>query len=159
LVYHASELKKAGKNIDEVYDWLMENRLRMCHWFTVDDLFFLKRGGRVSGTAAILGSLLQVKPVMHVDDNGKLIVVEKARGRKQSFQAMVRHMEQTVENPEEQMIYIAHGNCEEEALYVQQLILDKFSVKGTLINCIDPVIGSHSGPGTMAIFYLGRNRD
>ncbi len=159
LVYHAVQLKNEGKTIDEVQNWLMDNRLRMCHWFTVNDLFFLKRGGRVSSTAAVFGSLLQVKPVMHMDNEGKLAVVEKARGRKQSLQALVSHMEQTIENPEEQMIYIAHGDCEEEAEYVRQLILDKFSVKGTLINCIDPVIGSHSGPGTLAIFYLGKNRD
>lgn len=159
LVYHAVQLKNEGKTIDEVHAWLMDNRLRMCHWFTVNDLFFLKRGGRVSSTAAVFGSLLQVKPVMHMDNDGKLAVVEKARGRKQSLQALVSHMEQTIENPEDQMIFIAHGDCEEEAEYVRQLILDKFSVKGTLINCIDPVIGSHSGPGTLAIFYLGKNRD
>jgi len=159
LVYYAAQLKNEGKTIDEVHAWLMDNRLRMCHWFTVNDLFFLKRGGRVSSTAAVFGSLLQVKPVMHMDNDGKLAVVEKARGRKQSLQALVSHMEQTIENPEDQMIFIAHGDCEEEAEYVRQLILDKFSVKGTLINCIDPVIGSHSGPGTLAIFYLGKNRD
>lgn len=159
LVYHAVQLKNEGKSIDEVNHWLMDNRLRMCHWFTVNDLFFLKRGGRVSSTAAVFGSLLQVKPVMHMDNDGKLAVVEKARGRKQSLQALVSHMEQTIENAEGQMIYIAHGDCEDEAEYVRKLICDKFSIQGTLINCIDPVIGSHAGPGTLAIFYLGKNRD
>ncbi|MBE7021889.1 MAG: DegV family protein [Ruminococcaceae bacterium] len=158
LVYHATELKAEGKSIEEVAQWLTDNRLRMCHWFTCDDLFFLKRGGRISSTSAVFGSLLQVKPVMHMDDDGKLAVVEKARGRKQSLQALVKHMEETVENPEEQMIYIAHGDCEEDAEYVRRLILEKFSVKGTLMNCIDPVVGAHSGPGTLAIFYLGKNR-
>jgi len=158
LVYHAAQKKAEGKTIDEVRDWVLENRLNMCHWFTCDDLFFLKRGGRISGTAAVFGSLLQVKPVMHVDNDGKLAVVEKARGRKQSLQALVKHMEQTVVNPEEQMIYIAHGDCEEEAEYLRRLVLETFSVKGTLVHCIDPVIGAHSGPGTMALFYLGKTR-
>lgn len=159
LVYHAAVMKQEGKSIDEVYNWLMENRLRMCHWFTCDDLFFLKRGGRISGTAAVFGSILQVKPVMHVDNDGKLAVVSKARGRKQSLQELVKHMEETVEAPQEQMIYIAHGDCAEEAEYVRRLVEEKFSVKGVLMNCIDPVIGSHAGPGTMALFYLGKHRD
>ena len=137
----------------------MENRLRMCHWFTVDDLFFLKRGGRVSSTSAVLGSLLQVKPVMHTDDAGKLTVVSKARGRKQALAALVAHMEQTVIDPQKQTIFIAHGDCEEDAIYLRDLILNKFTVKNIVVHIIDPVIGAHSGPGTMALFFLGKNRD
>lgn len=159
LVYHAVNQRRDGKTMDEVYDWLMENRLRMCHWFTVDDLFFLKRGGRVSSTSAVLGSLLQVKPVMHTDDAGKLTVVSKARGRKQALAALVSHMEQTVIDPQKQTIFIAHGDCEEDAIYLRDLILNKFTVKNIVIHIIDPVIGAHSGPGTMALFFLGKNRD
>lgn len=159
LVYHAAMLKKDGHTIDEVNDWLIKNRTRLAHWFTVDDLNHLKRGGRLSGTAALVGTVLGIKPVLHVDDLGRLVPVEKVRGHRQSLDALVRHMEQAVEEPENQMIFISHGDALEDAKYVAQQVKNKFHIKGIKINPIGPVIGAHSGPGTIALFYLGKSRD
>lgn len=158
MVYYAAEMKNSGKSIDEVYNWLEENKLKLCHWFTVDDLFFLKRGGRISATTAILGSALSIKPVMHVDDAGKLIPVSKARGRKQAMNALVSKLEVTGININDQVIYISHGDCIEDANYIADRIREKFNVKDIVINYIDPVIGAHSGPGTLALFFLGSQR-
>lgn len=159
LAYYAAQLKAEGKSIEEVEQWLLENRMRLCHWFTCDDLFFLKRGGRVSAGTAVLGSMLQIKPVMHMDNDGKLTVVSKARGRKQAIQELVKHMEQTVESPQKQLIIVGHADCEADAAYLMKLVTDKFPAKATLVHYLDPVIGAHSGPGTLAVFYLGSNRD
>lgn len=158
LVYHAAELRRAEKDIEEVYAWLLENRLHLCHWFTVDDLFFLKRGGRVSASAAVLGTILGVKPVMHMDNEGRLILMEKVRGRKNSLDALVDHMQQTAVNPEEQMVFITHGDCIEDAKYVENQVRQRMHVKDVLINYVDPVIGAHSGPGTVALFFVGTHR-
>lgn len=158
LVYHAAELRRQDKNIEEVYQWLLDNRLHLCHWFTVDDLFFLKRGGRVSASSAVLGTILGVKPVLHMDNEGRLILMEKARGRKNSLDALVNHMQETAINPEEQMIFITHGDCIEDAKYVENQVRERMHVKDVLINYVDPVIGAHSGPGTVALFFLGTHR-
>ncbi|SDN95045.1 DegV family protein [Acetanaerobacterium elongatum] len=158
LVYHAAELRREDKSIEEVYQWLLDNRLHLCHWFTVDDLFFLKRGGRVSASSAVLGTILGVKPVLHMDNEGRLILMEKARGRKNSLDALVNHMQETAINPEEQMIFITHGDCIEDAKYVENQVRERMHVKDVLINYVDPVIGAHSGPGTVALFFLGTHR-
>lgn len=158
LVYYAAKLKKEGKSIDEVKDWVLQNRLNLCHWFTVDDLFFLKRGGRISSTTAIVGTALGIKPILHVDDEGKLINVGKVRGRKNSLHELVNEMEKTCINPEEQIVFISHGDCLEDAKYVEELIKEKFSIHDVVINYVDPVIGAHSGPGTVALFFLGTHR-
>ena len=158
LVYHAAQLRADGKNIDEVKDWLLENRLNLCHWFTVDDLFFLHRGGRVSKTSAVLGSMLSIKPVMHVDDEGHLILVEKARGRKKALDALCTHMEETAVDPENQYVFISHGDCKEDAEYLANRVKERMNVKDVLIHILDPVIGAHSGPGTVALFYFGSKR-
>lgn len=158
LVYHAANLREDGKSIEEVNDWLLENRLHLCHWFTVDDLFFLQRGGRVSGTVAIFGTLLNVKPVMHMDNEGRLIFVTKVRGRKRSLDALVERLDQTSINPSEQSIFITHGDCLEDAQYVAKKIEEKYHPKEIVINWVDPVIGAHSGPGTVALFFLGTER-
>ncbi len=158
LAYYASKLRDEGKTIDEVAEWVLTHRLNVCHWFTVDDLFFLKRGGRVSAATAVVGSLLQVKPVMHVSDAGKLEVVSKARGRKQALNALVSEMEKTVKDPQKQLIFVGHGDCEEDAKYVMKQIMEKFTVKESMIHYLDPVIGAHSGPGTLAVFYMGSAR-
>lgn len=158
LVYHAANLREYGKSIEEVNDWLLENRLHLCHWFTVDDLFFLQRGGRVSGTVAIFGTLLNVKPVMHMDNEGRLIFVTKVRGRKRSLDALVERLDQTAINPSEQSIFITHGDCLEDAQYVAKKIEEKYHPKEIVINWVDPVIGAHSGPGTVALFFLGTER-
>ncbi|MBQ9915041.1 MAG: DegV family protein [Clostridia bacterium] len=158
LVYYAAKMKEEGKTIEEVATWAEEHRLNVCHWFTCDDLFFLKRGGRISGATAVVGSLLQVKPVMHVDNNGKLAVVTKARGRKQAISSLVAAMEKTVQDPQKQLVCICHGDCLEDAELLKKLILEKFSVKDVFIHYLDPVIGAHAGPGTLAVFYMGTDR-
>lgn len=158
LVYHCTEQKRSGKSIDEVKDWLIENRLQLCHWFTVDDLFHLKRGGRISGTAALVGTVLGVKPVLHVDDEGKLVPASKVRSRKKSLIALVDEMEKTCINPTEQIVFISHGDCIDDALYVEKLVRERLNVKDVMINYVDPVIGAHSGPGTIALFFLGKTR-
>ncbi len=158
LVYYAAKLKEEGKSMEEVGQWALEHRLNVCHWFTCDDLFFLKRGGRVSATTAVVGSLLQVKPVMHVSDAGKLEVVTKARGRKQAMQALVNAMEKTVQDPQKQLVMVGHGDCPEDAEYVMNLIKEKFTVKESIIHYLDPVIGAHAGPGTLAVFFMGSAR-
>ena len=160
LIYHACKLKQEGKSLQEVAEWVRSNRLKLAHWFTVDDLMFLYRGGRVSRTAAFAGQLLKIKPVLHVDDEGHLIPMEKTRGRKKSIQALVDHMEKTA-NPAvtNQVIGISHGDCIEDAEYLQKLITERFGKTKYLVNYIDPVIGAHSGPGTLALFYLADNRN
>lgn len=159
IVYYAAKKKQAGASLDEVAQWVTDNRLNLAHWFTVDDLMFLYRGGRVSRTAAFAGSLLNIKPVLHVDDEGLLIPMEKTRGRKKSIQALVSHMEETGNAPlKDQVIGISHGDCIEDVEYLQKLITEKFGVTNYLINYVDPVIGAHSGPGTLALFFLASGR-
>ena len=159
LVWHAATLARDGASIEEVHRWLEGNKLKLAHWFTVDDLMFLFRGGRVSKTSAWAGTLLNIKPVMHVDDEGHLIPLEKVRGRKKSLKALVDHMEQTAMSPvADQTVFITHGDCLEDAEYVADLVRERFGVSDVLINWVDPVIGAHSGPGTMALFFLADHR-
>lgn len=159
IVYYAAKMRKEGKTLQEVEQWVRDNRLNLAHWFTVDDLMFLFRGGRVSRTAAFAGSLLNIKPVLHVDNDGLLIPMEKTRGRKKSIQALVKHMEASVIKPlEDQVIGISRGDCIEDVEYLQKLITEKFGVRNYLVNYVDPVIGAHSGPGTLALFFLAHQR-
>jgi DegV family protein with EDD domain len=158
LVWHAAQQKKEGKTIDELRDWVEENKLRLCHWFTVDDLKHLQRGGRLSAGQAFVGSLLNIKPVLHVDNNGKLIPKEKVRGRKKALTALVDKMAENVEAPEEQVIFISHGDSLADAEFVASLIRDRWQVKNIYLNDIGPVIGAHSGADTIALFYLGSSR-
>jgi DegV family protein with EDD domain len=159
LVLYAAEMREQGKSIGETAEWVRANRLRMAHWFTVDDLMFLYRGGRVSRTSAKAGTVLNIKPVMHVDDEGRLIPVSKVRGRKRSIHAMLDHMEESYDpSYGPQHICITHGDCAEDAEYLAGLIRGKFEVRDITINYVDPVIGAHSGPGTLALFFLGVSR-
>ena len=159
LVYYAAKMREEGASIEKVRDWVEEHKLHLAHWFTVDDLMFLFRGGRVSRTAAWAGTMLNIKPVMHVDDEGHLIPLEKVRGRKKSLKALVDHMEQTAMSPvADQTVFITHGDCLEDAEYVADLVRERFGVSDVLINWVDPVIGAHSGPGTMALFFLASER-
>lgn len=160
LVWHACQHAEAGEGINAVRDWVEGNKLRLAHWFTVDDLMFLWRGGRVSKTSAWAGTLLNIKPVLHVDDEGHLIPMEKVRGRKKSLTALLNHMEKTGTQPlADQMVFITHGDCLEEAQWLEQQIHERFGVRDIVVNCIDPVIGAHSGPGTMALFFLASSRN
>ncbi len=159
LVYLAAQLKANGADIDEVKTFVEENRLNLCHWFTVDDLFFLKRGGRVSGATAVVGTMLGIKPVMHVDNEGKLIKVSVARGRRASIDALFAKIKDTIKgDPKDATVFISHGDCEEDAKYLGDRIVNELGVKELKIGYVGPVIGSHSGPGTLALFYLGTER-
>ena len=159
LVYHAAHKKSEGLNIEQLRDWVTANRCRLSHWFTVDDLNHLKRGGRVSGAAALFGTMLGIKPVLHVDDEGHLSPLEKVRGRRQSLDSLVEHMAKKAENPEQQIIFIGHGDSLEDAQYVAQQVKEIFHVQSVIINSMGPVIGTHTGPGIIALFYLGKDRD
>ncbi len=158
LVYHAAKKAQAGEPIEEVARWVEERKLHLAHWFTVDDLMFLFRGGRVSRTSAWAGTMLNIKPVMHVDNEGHLIPLEKVRGRKKSLKALVKHMAASVERPIEEPIFITHGDCLDEAECLADLIRAELGVSDIRINYVDPVIGAHSGPGTMALFFLADKR-
>lgn len=158
LVYLAAKQRAAGASIDAVRDYVEENKLHLCHWFTVDDLHHLKRGGRVSAATAAIGTMLAIKPVLHVDDAGHLINVAKARGRKAALAALVERMEQTAVDPAGQTVFISHGDALEDAQTVAQMVRDKMGVQDIYIGYIGPVIGAHSGPGTIALFFLGTQR-
>lgn len=158
LCYHVANRRLAGATLEEARDYAEANKLHLCHWFTVDDLMFLKRGGRVSGATAVMGSLLQIKPVMHVDNDGHLVPVSKARGRKASIQAMAAKVGETAIEPEKQTMFISHGDCRQDAEYLAGLLREKYHVPKIEINYVGPVIGSHSGPGTLALFFLGTHR-
>lgn len=159
LIWYAVQHARAGESIEQVRDWVEENKLHLAHWFTVDDLMFLFRGGRVSKTAAWAGTLLNIKPVLHVDDEGHLIPMEKVRGRKKSLNALVDHMASSANKPiSDQMVFITHGDCADDAEYVASLVKERFGVREVVINYVDPVIGAHSGPGTMALFFLADKR-
>ena len=158
LVYHAAQQQKAGRSIEETARWLEENKLHLAHWFTVDDLNHLKRGGRVSGAAAFFGTMLNIKPVLHVDDAGHLIPMEKVRGRKASLDALVAHMEKDAVDPASQTVFISHGDCRKDAVTVADMVKERLGVQEVRINHIGPVIGAHAGPGTVALFYLGTQR-
>jgi len=156
LINEAVKMQKAGKSIQETAEYIERIKLNVIHWFTVDDLNHLKRGGRVSGAAAALGTMLQIKPVLNVDNHGHLKPQEKVRGRKKALQFLVDKMEETIVNPDGQDIFISHSFCEEDAKYVKGLIEERFKNIGSItINYIGPVIGSHTGVGTVALFYLG----
>lgn len=158
LVYHAVQQKLAGKSIDEVRAFVEENRLHLCHWFTVDDLQHLKRGGRVSAAAAVFGTMLNIKPVLHVDDEGHLIPVGKVQGRTTSIKALLKKMQETAIDPAEQVVFISHGDCEKDAEKLAAMVRESIGPKEIILNPIGPVIGAHSGPGTAALFFLGTKR-
>ncbi|MBO5845310.1 MAG: DegV family protein [Clostridia bacterium] len=158
LVYHAVNMKNAGADIDSVRDYIEENKLKLCHWFTVDDLFFLKRGGRINAATAIVGSMLSIKPVLHVDNKGRLISVSKARGRKAALDALFDRMKETAIDPEKQIVFISHGDCLEDAQYLADRIKNELGSPEVKLGYVGPVIGAHSGPGTIALFYLGTER-
>lgn len=158
LVWLAAQQRKEGKSIEEVRDWVEANKLSLCHQFTVDDLHFLKRGGRISATTAVVGSMLQIKPVLHVDDEGHLINIGKARGRHASLKALVDKMEKTVTEEGKKTVFISHGDCLKDAETVAEMVRQRFGTQDIRINYVGPVIGAHSGPGTLALFYLGTQR-
>ena len=159
LCWYAGKKRLAGESMEAVRDWCEENKLHLCHWFTVDDLMHLKRGGRVSAATALVGTMLQIKPVLHVDDEGHLINVAKARGRKASLDALADKVGELGIEPEKQpLMMLSHSDCEDDAKYVADRIKEKFGAKEFAFNNIGPVIGAHTGQGCVALFFLGEHR-
>lgn len=158
LVYHAAKRRDEGATLEEVRTWVEENKLNLVHLFTVDDLFFLKRGGRVSAVTAVAGSALGIKPIMHVDNDGHLIKIGIKRGRRASLDELCSRMQELAFDPAKQMVFISHGDCEEDAKYLADRIRATMGVQDIVIDFVGPVIGAHSGPGTMALFFLGKER-
>lgn len=159
LVYSACEKLKDGISKDALVDWIEDNKLKLNHWFTVDDLHHLKRGGRISATSAVIGTLLDIKPILYVDIDGKLAPVTKVKGRKKSVKSLAEELRKRIIDPENQVIGISHGDCLEDAKMLEKIIHDEFNVRNVLISHVGPVVGSHSGPGTLALFFYGSRRD
>ena len=158
LLYYALKQKEQGKTIDEVAQWVEENKLHICHDVTVDDLNHLHRGGRISKTTAVLGTLVQIKPIIHMDNNGKLQVIGKERGRKKSLNKIVDMAAEQAKGWDNDIIMITHGDCIGDAEYVAKLVREKMGIDNILINNIGTVIGSHTGPGVVAVFCMGNKR-
>ena len=158
LVWYACKKRDEGMDFDTLVQWCEDNKLNLCHWFTVDDLMFLKRGGRVSAATALVGTMLQIKPVLHVDDEGHLINMAKARGRKASIEALAKKLAETGLDGENDTVFISHGDCLEDAQTLERIVKEKYGVKNVFIYYVGAVIGSHSGPGTLAFFFLGNKR-
>lgn len=158
LLYKTLQQKAAGKTIEETAQWVEENKLHICHNVTVDDLFHLHRGGRISKTSAVLGSVVQIKPIIHMDENGKLQVVGKERGRKKSLNKIVNMAEEQIKGWDNDIAMITHGDCLEDAEYVAKLVRERLGIENILINNIGTVIGSHTGPGVVAVFVMGNKR-
>ena len=157
-VHYAVKLKNEGKSIEETAEWLENNKLSICHVFTIDDLFFLKRGGRLSGTSAVFGTLLGIKPLLHVANDGKLYVTGKARGRAAAMEHLIASVGEKGIDVANQDIFIVHGDCENDSKFIGEEVKKRYGVKNVVYNLIDPVIAAHAGPGTLAIFFIGKER-
>ena len=158
LLWYACQKQSEGMGLSELASWIEENRLHLCHWFTVDDLMYLKRGGRVSATTALLGTMLNIKPVLHMDNEGHLISMSKTRGRKAAIDALAAKVSQLGLPGENELMYICHGDCLVDAEYLAKKLKETTEVKEVFIGYTGAVIGSHSGPGTLAVFFLGSQR-
>ncbi|MDR1801393.1 MAG: DegV family protein [Lachnospiraceae bacterium] len=158
ILFYALKMKNEGKTIDEIAKWVEENKLHVCHNVTVDDLHHLHRGGRISKTTAIVGSLIQIKPIIHVDDAGKLQVIGRSRGRKKSLHKLVDMAAEQSIGWNNDIIMITHGDCIDDANYVASLVRERLGVDNIMINDIGTVIGSHTGPGVLAVFNMGNKR-
>lgn len=155
LLYKAVEMKEAGKSLDEIAEWVEANKLHVCHEVTVDDLFHLHRGGRVSKTSAVVGSMMKIKPIINLNNEGKLAVIGKERGRKKSLLALLDRMEREMKGWDNDVVTIMHGDCIEDAEYVKEQIKERFGIEKVIINGIGTVIGSHTGPGVIVICFFG----
>ena len=158
LVYLAVQTKKRGATLEETAKFVEDTRLQICHWVTVDDLVYLKRGGRVSATAAFVSGVLNIKPVLRVDNDGRLETMFKARGRRAALKTMADQYEKYASDPEHGTVFISHGDSPEDAHVLGQMLAERFGVKAELISYIGPVIGSHAGPGTVSLFFVGKER-
>lgn len=158
LLYYMLKLKEEGKTMEEIEEWVLRHRLEVCHHVTVDDLHHLQRGGRISKTAAVIGTMVQIKPIIHVDQEGKLKVVGKERGRKKALSKIANMAIRQGEGFDNEVVMIAHGDCLEDAEYVKDLVQKSMQPKEVIVNNIGPVIGSHTGPGVVALFSMGKER-
>ena len=158
LLAKALKKQREGMTLEELAQWLEENKLHICHNVTVDDLNHLYRGGRISKTTAVLGTLVQIKPIIHMNDEGKLIVIGKERGRKKALNTIVDMMGKQMEGYENDLVMVTHGDCLEDAEYVKSQIQKKYGIQDVVINGIGTVIGTHTGPGVVAVFCMGEKR-
>lgn len=158
LVYYVCKKRDEGLSLDALADWAEDAKTRLCHWFTVDDLMYLRRGGRISTATAIAGTVLGIKPILHVDDDGHLINKGKVRGRKASIHALVEKMQALGLPGENKTVFICHGDCMEDAKLLESLVREKCGVEKVIVGYTGAVIGAHSGPGTLALFFLGEHR-
>ncbi len=158
LVYHAAKKQREGMGMDELAKWAEENKLKVCHWFTVEDLKYLLRSGRISAASAMFGTALNIKPVLRVEDSGALLALSKVQGRRRSLKTLVENMEQTFTKENNDCVFIGHADCPEDAEYVKNLVEERLGVKNFVIHYIGPIIGAHSGPGTVALFHFGTHR-
>lgn len=158
LVWYACQKRDMGWELDEVGDWVENNSPNLAHWFTVDDLKYLKRGGRISAATAVVGTMLQIKPIMHMDDEGRLSKVGTVRGRKAALNALLQKFEETAYPGVNDTVFICHGDCIEDTRYMEQALKTRYGVKEVVTYYVGAVIGSHSGPGTIALFFLADHR-
>lgn len=158
LVLKACEMKDNGKSIEEIVQWLEDNKRKIIHSILIDDLNHLKRGGRISGATATIGGLLNIKPSAYIDDEGKLVQGEKIKGKKKALKFLANEVKERVINDENEVIYICHGDCLEDAEALRDIILQEVKLKDVIINYIGNVVGAHAGPGVLAVVYLGKNR-
>ena len=158
LIWYACRKRDEGMSLNELTAWVEENKLHLAHWVTVDDLSHLKRGGRVSATTALVGSMLNIKPIIHVDDEGRLINTAKVRGRSAAMHYIADKMGQLGEGYDNETVFIAHGDCPEDAAALEALVKEKYGVKNVYTGYVGPVIGAHTGPGVLVVFFMGKNR-
>ena len=158
LLWYACQKRDAGMDLEQLAQWLEDNKLHLCHWVTVNDLMHLKRGGRINATTAVVGTMLQIKPIIHVNDEGKLISVGKARGRKAAMQVLVDKMKELGEGYDNSTVFITHGDCLEDAQQLKDMVEQQCEVKEIFVGNLGAVIGSHAGPGTLALFFMGKHR-
>ena len=158
LVWYACKKQQEGLSIEDLAAWIADVRPHLCHWFTVDDLMYLKRGGRINATTALLGTMLNIKPVLHMDDEGHLISMSKARGRKAAIDALAAKAAQLCQPGKNEVMFICHGDCLEDAEYLAEKVKQTTEAKEVFIGYTGAVIGSHSGPGTLALFFVGQHR-
>ena len=156
LIYHACRKRDEGMSLEDLAAWLETNKYNVCHWVTVDDLSHLKRGGRISATTALMGTMLNVKPIIHVDNDGHLINCAKVRGRKAAMEYLVKRFGETATDFD--TVFIGHGDCPEDAAALEAMLREKYNIKDVTTGYVGPVIGAHTGPGVLVVFFLGTHR-
>jgi len=158
LIWYACKKRDEDMGLEQLTTWVEENKLHLCHWVTVDDLTHLKRGGRISATTALVGTMMNIKPIIHVDNDGHLINVAKVRGRKAATEYIAAKLAELGEDYDNETVFIAHGDCPEDAAVLEKLVKEKYGVRNVYTGYVGPVIGAHTGPGVLVVFFMGKNR-